>query len=112
MDDGPVPRVEELLALNSHLRQQVKQDADLIITLQLQLQEKDDIISMLRQSRLATTPTAPLPMMDKQCCADSGADSISPSRGKNSTYTRYPAPGSVITQYATVRLQLTLLSII
>ena len=84
MDDGAVPRVEELLALNNHLRQQAKQDADLIITLQLQLQEKDDIISMLRQSRLATATTAPLLMMDKQCCADSGADSTSPSRGKNS----------------------------
>ena len=85
MDDVAVPGVEELLALNSHLRQQVKQDADLIITLQLQLREKDDIISMLRKSHLAAATSAPLLMRDKQRCADFEVDPISPSRGKNAT---------------------------
>ena len=85
MDDVAVSRVEELLALNSHLRQQAKQDADLIITQQLQLQEKDDIISMLRKSRLVAATNAPLPMMEEQRCADFREDSTSPSRGKNST---------------------------
>ena len=58
--DAAVPSIEELLALISHLRQQVKDDAVLILAQQLQLQEKDEVISMLRQSYLAAAKSAPV----------------------------------------------------
>ena len=86
--DAAVPSVEALLAVNSHLRQQVKEDADLILDLQLQLQEKDGAFSRLRQSCLAASKSAPV--KEGQCltCVYKGkSDSIaafaSPGRGQN-----------------------------
>ena len=83
--------LEELRALVSDLRHQAKQDADLIIAQQLALKEKDEVISMLRKSRLAVARSAP--MTDKQHSvshgeseseveAESDAESTSPERGE------------------------------
>ena len=90
MDNTAVPSVQELLVLISDLRQQVKLGADLILALQLELQEKDEVMSLLRKVCLATLAAAETaPVMEGKCSgvvdgeSDSAAYSASPKRGKN-----------------------------
>ena len=79
-----VPIVEELLAVNRDHRQQVKHDADLIVAPQLQLQEKDGIISVLREFRLAAAKSAPV--ME-------GQSFTSVSKGESDCTAAFATPG-------------------
>ena len=89
MDNAAVLSVDELLALNSHLRQQAKQDAVMNIALQLQLRENDETISMLRHSCSAAAKSAPVMEGQRCTCASKGkknSPTDSAPQGRGQTY--------------------------
>ena len=65
MNTAALRSIEELLV--SEIRHQTKQNADLIVTLKLQLQEKNGIIFMLRGSCLAAIRSTTATEIEKQC---------------------------------------------